>query len=91
LNATARVSSSAAPSTGTGSGCRPAARLRLAAATRATGRTILRARKKAAAAASTPPTRAAITIASTKGVHRGVVELFGRSRMNARRPTGSAA
>jgi hypothetical protein len=77
--------------TGTGSGSSPAARLRLAAATRATGRTIRRARKKAAAAASRPPTSAAITIASTNGVHRGVVRLFGRRRMKARRPTGSAA
>ena len=60
------------------------ARSRLASATRATGRAIRRASTKAATAASRPPASAAITIASTKGVQRVPVRLFGRSRMNAR-------
>ena len=76
---------------GTGSGCgrRPAPRA--AAATRATGRTMRRARNHGPPAASSPPASAAITSPSTYGRQLVFVRLFGRSRMNVRLPTGSAA
>ena len=82
LNAFASVASSAAPSTGTGSGCSPRARLPLASATRRTGRAMRRARRNATTAASAPPTSAARSRLYTYGVQRALVASFGRNRMN---------
>ena len=91
MNAAASVASSAAPSLGN--------RVRVAAAgesSRGGGdpRDGLRdppREEPGDSAASAPPTRAAITSASTNGVQRVSVKFFGRSRMKARLPTGSAA
>ena len=74
LNEVASSASSAEPSTGTGSGDTPSARLRLASATRRTGRAIARAVRKEPIAARAAAMAPAISSARRKGCQSAKLE-----------------
>ena len=79
LNDVASVATSRGPSTGSGSGCSPAASARLASETRATGRETARARARATNPASAAPTRPARPSPSANGVQSAAWLAAGRS------------